>query len=183
MLFLWLLYPLIALLSFFTNAGSAFLYLKRASFHVKESLSLLWRRRFFALLLSSSLFLVEFPLFYRLAFFIFTGGSSWFYSWAFFVLLKVLLCTYWNLFSSFFYPFFMYWSLFLFLFLHIISLSSPLLPSSLQRTLFYLINANMYLFFYLSVLKHIYIYILKTHSFYMYLRVYFFLWICYCTFN
>ena len=141
MLFLWLLYPLIALLSFFTNAGSAFLYLKRASFHVKESLSLLWRRRFFALLLSSSLFFVDFPLFYRLAFFIlqvcllgFIIWFSLFYSWVFFVSLKVLLCTYWNLFSFFFYPLFMYLSLFLFLFLHTISPSSSLLLSSLQSS-------------------------------------------------
>ena len=114
-------------------------------------------------------------LFYKCAFLCFIIVLPLFYKSVHFVSLKVLLCTYWNLFSFFFYPLFMYLSLFLFLFLHIISLSSPLLPSSLQRTLFYLINANMYLFFYLSVLKHIYIYILKTHSFYMYLRVYFFL--------
>lgn len=113
MLFLWLLYPLIALLSFFTNAGSAFLYLKRASFHVKESLSLLWRRRFFALLLSSSLFFVDFPLFYRLAFFILQGcllgfiiGFSLFRWKCFYVLIGISLASFFILFSCIYHCFF-----------------------------------------------------------------------------
>ena len=219
MSFLWLLYPLNALLSFFTIEGSAFLYLKRASLQVKESLSLHRRRRFFVLQLISFLFLVEFPLFYRLAFFIlqvclfgFIVGFSLFRRKYFYVLIGISLASFFILFSciyhcffllllsSFFiliiiclqpihllisfkmmlsflpkFPFLFAETRFFHLFQNTASLLSYLLPSSLQSTLFYLINTNMYLFFCLSVLKHIYIYILKTYSFYMYLRVYSFL--------
>lgn len=113
MLFLWLLYPLNALLSFFTNAGSAFLYLKRASLHVKESLSLLWRRRFFVLLLSSSLFYSLAFLVLQFGFFGFTVwllgfivGYSLFRRKYFYVLIGISLASFFILFSCIYHCFF-----------------------------------------------------------------------------
>ena len=84
MLFLWLLYPLIALLSFFNNAGSAFLYLKRASLKSK--------RAFPCIEEGASLFYSCFLLCFQLNFLCFIGWLSLFYRCVFLVLQLGILC-------------------------------------------------------------------------------------------
>ena len=129
-----------------------------------------------------SLFYSCFLLCFQLNFLCFIGWLSLFYRCVFLVLQLGILCfvesTFMYLLESLQLLFLSSFHVFIIVSFPLpdtISLFSPLLPSSLQGTLFYLINTNMYLFFCLSVLKHIYIYILKTFSFYMYLRVYSFL--------
>ena len=125
-----------------------------------------------------SLFYSCFLLCFQLNFLCFIGWLSLFYRDVFLVLQLGFLCfvesAFMYLLESLQLLFFSYFHVLIIVSFPLpdtISLSSSLLLSFLQSSLFYLINTNMYLFFCLSVLKHIYIYILKTHSFYMYLRV------------